>query len=293
MERFIAFVRFQPLASTAFNFLIQSTLIMDDLSATDTTANPLDSQEAIANFPMVWNRKGVPIGIYTSPEQTMEEANRNTVLKMIKILPAIKKKTKMFYIGSGYVETVKYLVNTFNCQVDFLSLGLAKEGIDAEGIEKEGLSDSVTLTSGNFNNIPTQRETYDLVWAQDVFMYGKNKRGLLRKLAHILQPEGRLIFTDIMSSEGQEATESEGAIDLNLLETTKSYSSLARRADLEKVYIREFPEQLTSHYSKVQAAIKEEGPGNGPQGDKLNDWMAAAEKDWLTWGMLQFQKRNV
>lgn len=263
---------------------------MDDLSAIDTSTDPLNSKETLEKYPMLWNNQGIPIGLHDSPKQTLEKANHNTVLKMIKILPTIKKKTKMLYIGSGYGNTVKYLVDTFSCQIDFLSLDLAKESIDDKWIEQAGLADSVTLTQGTFNNIPTQREAYDLVWAQDVFLYAKNKRALLRKLAHVLQPEGRLIFTEIMKSLN--CTEMEG-VDLEELTTENTYQSLARRADLEKVYIREFPDQLAAHFSKVQAEIKKKGSGNGPAGEKLKNWIAALEAGCLSWGMLQFQKRNM
>ena len=91
-------------------------------------------------------------------------------------------------------------------------------------------------------------------------------------------------------------------IHLEELGSVAGYLRMASSADLERVFVREMPDQLVTHYSKVLSELKDRYGEIIKKSNKayidnmitgLNHWIEAGKQGYLNWGLLQFQKRNL
>ena len=206
-----------------------------------------NSQEADAFYFHIWGGEDIHIGIYENPEDTIKEASRKTILKMLAVGPKISKKTKILDIGSGYGGAARYLAATYGCTVQCLNLSETENQRNIELIKSSELEGLVSVTTGNFEQLPFESESYDLVWSQDALLHSNRKEKVFREVARVLNQGGRFLFTDPMQSNDCP----EGVLDkvlarINLQEmgSITKYLRLAKLVDLEKVFIKEMPDQL-------------------------------------------------
>ena len=246
----------------------------------------------------ILNGEDINIGIYNKPKQSIKEANHNLILRMIKLLPSIKKSTKILNLNLGYSETSKFLVDKYFCKVDSIN---PDENINKHHLKKldtEELQKLLTLTTSKFEKLPFESENYNIVWAQDVFLKNVDNLKVFQEIARVLTPGGRFIFTSLLLHENanpnalKKLATVTSTKDLGL---TKEYIKLADKVDLERVFIKELPEQLTLHYSKLLETLKHKKSSKAVIKDKIKElelWLEASEKGHLSWGIFQFQKRN-
>ena len=249
--------------------------------------------------------QNLPVGIYQKESDSLSEATLKTIQKMVKLMPRIKKSSKVLILGYTHAPAARFLEQKYQCKIECLVSEEALQNKSRQNIPSEPLGDRINVTIGRADALTFPGETFDVVWSQDVFWSNPEKRKVFRQITNVLKPEGRLIFTDIMKGEQWSKTASEELpewFDSEILTTLKSYELLASRVDLEKVYIREMSLQLLKHHSVLLNKAEADLPGMTEKSEKaladkyiqdLKKWITAVEKGYLTWGILQFQKRNV
>lgn len=254
-----------------------------------------------------WDSDYTHIGTYENPEQSIKDACEQTIVAMTKKLPTIKKSHRVIHIGSVYGGTARFLANKYQCKIDCLNENPRENKINEQKIEAEGLGDLVKIKVGTVESLALDYQTYDMVWAQDFFI-GKTTvqiQQAFREIARTLKPEGRFIFTDVMLSDNcpddvKERLYSQLGIDTAL--NIAAYKKMVRTTDLQLVFVKRMPEQLEHHYTKMLQLLREKETALEAKTSKafvkttitnLEHWLDAAAKGYLTWGILQFQKRNV
>lgn len=278
---------------------------MNTVESPKTIAEFYDQKPMDAVFKHLYKSGGIHIGTYKKGKKDPATAAMNTTLRLIRLLPGIKKKTKMLILGSDYGAAARYIVEKYQCKVDCLNYSELQNKYNRKQIEAEELDDKITVNKGVFAKTPFERETYDIVWSQDALMYSKEKLKIFREVSRVLQPEGRFIFTDIMLSDDHPKSVLKDllpSVHTKEMVTLDRYIKLASRADLERAYLRAIPEQLVTHFEnvldKVSADKKEliekaNKKTVEAQEKEFKNWLIAAESGYLNWGILQFQKRNV
>ena len=242
--------------------------------------------------------KDINIGIYKKPKQTIQDGNQSLILRMIKLLPSIKKSTKVLNLSRGYSEAPKYLVDKYFCKLDTINPDEAINKALLKKIEKEDLQKFLSVTTGKFEKLPYESEEFNIVWTQDIFLKNEDNLKVFQEIARVLIPGGRFIFTSVLLSENcpenglKKLSEVTPIKDLGLI---REYIKLADKVDLERVFIKEIPEQLTQHYSRMLEALKSKKSSKAIIKAKIAEvelWLEASEKGYLSWGIFQFQKRN-
>ena len=268
------------------------------------TTKYYNSKEADKLYYSIWGSENIHIGIYENSEQSMEEASRNVVRAMVKKIPALKKNQKILDIGSGYGGTARFLAKKYKCTIDCLNISEQENERNRKKNKEVELEGLISVTTGNFEKIPFDRETYDIVWSQDALLYSNKKEKVFRQIARVLKPGGRFIFTDLMQSDDcpKDVLKKVCAgLHLEEMGSVKFYERLARRVELERVLIKKMPEQLAIHYTKVLERLSDQYSKVSEKCGEafVNNMMTslqygidAGEKGYLTWGILQFQKRN-
>lgn len=239
-----------------------------------------------------------PIGLYDEEHETITEANRHLKDTMVRVLPNMKKSSKILMIGPACLQAAIWISEEYGCKIDVLSPDEARNKTDRKLLESVNLHEKITITTGGPVQLPYDREYYELVWSQDILLYSEDRLKTFREVARILQSGGRFIFTDIMETENCEDRDGLdqllAAMPVEEFPSIIGYKNLARKSDLERVIFKRRPAMLETHYEKVIAALeKTKGTKTKRLRAALEPWLAAAKSGCLTWGILCFQKRNV
>ena len=112
-----------------------------------------DSKEADEFYYNVWGGEDIHIGIYDEPTQDIKSASQQTVWKMAKFLPAIKRSSKILDLGSGYGGAARLLAKKYECKIDCLNLSETENERNRTKNKNTGLEDFITVTTGNFEKV--------------------------------------------------------------------------------------------------------------------------------------------
>jgi sarcosine/dimethylglycine N-methyltransferase len=267
-----------------------------------TTKDYYDSTDADEFYYRVWGGEDIHIGIYDSPDEDIFTASARTVKKMTSLLPSIDENTKVLDMGSGYGGSARYLVSQFGCHVTCINLSDTENERNKVRTKEKGLEEYIDIHSDNFEKMPYDDESFDLIWMQDAILHSGNKEQVFKEVQRVLKPKGHFIFTDPMQSDDCPDGVLEPIlkrIHLGELGSVKRYKKLAAENNLEVVNILEMPDQLRQHYTNVLKGLNnqreeltevcsEDYLKNMESG--LNHWIEGAKKGYLNWGIIHLQK---
>jgi len=120
-----------------------------------------------------------------------------------------------------------------------------------------------------------------MIWSVNMLYSEVELLSVLREMRRILVPQGRFILCE-MTSEDEKVQE-----DMKVY-SIKNIEREANKADLEKVYLKEFVKESKDHYKYLSDKIDERKKGN----QSLTDITDLVNEDKLVWTFMQFQKRN-
>ncbi|KAB1065949.1 methyltransferase domain-containing protein [Salibacter halophilus] len=268
-----------------------------------TTKDYYDSTDADEFYYRVWGGEDIHIGIYESPDEDIFTASARTVKKMTSLLPAIDENTKVLDMGSGYGGSARYLVSQFGCHVTCINLSDTENERNKVRTKEKGLEEYIDIHSDNFEKMPYDDESFDLIWMQDAILHSGNKEQVFKEIQRVLKPGGHFIFTDPMQSDDCPDGVLEPIlkrIHLGELGSVKRYRQLAAANNLEAVNILEMPDQLRQHYTNVLKGLNNQREEltevcsetyleNMESG--LNHWIEGAKKGYLNWGIIHLRKK--
>ena len=128
-------------------------------------------------------------------------------------------------ICSGLGGPARYLAWKTGCQVTGIDLTASRvEGATAL-TEAAGLADKVRFRQGNALALPFGDASFTLAISQEAFAHIPDKPTLVAGITRVLQPGGRLVFSDILSRERL------GEHDARRLFDGMRFSEIATEAD--------------------------------------------------------------
>ena len=167
----------------------------------DTAREYYNSSDADRFYASIWGGEDIHIGLYETETDTIFDASRKTVEKMASLLSGVESKTRVLDIGAGYGGSARYLVKNFGCQVGCLNLSEVQNKRNRELNQGQGLSLSINVVDGSFEDIPLGDGGVDLVWSQDAILHSGNRKKVMEEVYRVLAKGGQFIFTDPMQSE--------------------------------------------------------------------------------------------
>lgn len=235
-------------------------------------------------------------GIYKGDNEDIGEALQHTIERMARLMPNIKKSSKILVLGGANSYPAVFLVARYGSKTDCV----AQSDEAAKTIEKYAKShdkdDKITVHVQPFSKTMFSDGNFDIIWSMDGIHTTENKRTMMREAARLLVPEGRFIFCDYMKKGSGDSE------DTDEFMTTKAYLKLADSADLERVYLREMAGDASRHHdilleyvksNKAKLAKKVGAKELDAIVNEITDRKAKLDNGELDWGFLQFQKRNV
>jgi ubiquinone/menaquinone biosynthesis C-methylase UbiE len=128
-------------------------------------------------------------------------------------------------ICSGLGGPARYLAWKTGCQVTGIDLTASRVEGATTLTEAAGLADKVRFRQGNALALPFGDASFTLAISQEAFAHIPNKPTLVAGIARVLQPGGRLVFSDILSRERL------GEHDARRLFDGMRFSEIATEAD--------------------------------------------------------------
>ena len=135
-------------------------------------------------------------GIYKGDNEDIGEALQHTIERMARLMPNIKKSSKILVLGGANSYPAVFLVARYGSKTDCV----AQSDEAAKTIEKYAKShdkdDKITVHVQPFSKTMFSDGNFDIIWSMDGIHTTENKRTMMREAARLLVPEGRFIFCD-------------------------------------------------------------------------------------------------
>jgi cyclopropane fatty-acyl-phospholipid synthase-like methyltransferase len=262
-----------------------------------------NSDETDRFYSKIWRGfEDLHLGIFASADEPIDRANRRTVERMAELVGSITSDTRVIDLGSGYGGTARYLVQVFGCSVVCLNLSEKQNAHNRRINAADGLSDKIEVIEGNFESVPLDDASFDLVWSQDAMLHSNNRAQILAEAYRLLRPGGEFIFTDPLQSEDvPEAVL--GPIyargHLESMATFQFYRETAAALGFQERHVIDLSEHLTTTYSRVYDDLVEHYAELNQDVSReyldrmlvgLQHWVSGGEKGYLRWGILHFRK---
>lgn len=269
----------------------------------DATRSYYDSAGAEGFYSTIWGGEDLHIGIYEQDGESIRDASRRTVAAMAQKV-AITAGTRVLDVGAGYGGSGRYLARTYGCPVTCLNLSAVQNERNRRLTAEQGLSSLVSVVEGNFEELPFEAASFDLVWSQDAILHSANRERVLGEVARVLTPGAAFVCTDPMQADDADPALLAPVLerlDLASLASPRFYAEAGAAAGLPRVAFDDLSPHLWRHYARVLEELeRNEDLVRGTSGDDyvdrmkrgLANWVAAGRAGSLVWGIMRFEKRS-
>ena len=143
-------------------------------AAVETAKNYYDSADADTFYTLIRGGEDIHIGLYQGANDDIAAASQRTIAHMAKQL-SVKPEAHIPDLGSGFGGASHYLSSNHGAHVTALNLSSVENERHRQINERTGLSDSITIIDGNFEDIPCPDEHFDIVWSQDPILHSDTR----------------------------------------------------------------------------------------------------------------------
>ncbi len=259
-----------------------------------------DSTDADEFYHSIWGGEDIHIGLYNSDDEPISDASRRTVEKMCSLLTKLNKDSVILDVGAGYGGAARFIAEKYSAQVTCLNLSEKENERNREKNRDKGLDHLIKVVDGNFESLPFDDASFDIVWSEDAILHSGNKEGVFNEIYRVMKKGGEFIFTDPMQADNCPAGVLKPVLERIHLDAFGSfcfYRDYASKIGLEEVNIIDLSEMLIRHYSRVKVELENkcneivcsiEYMDRMVKG--LNHWVEAGKNEFLKWGILHFRK---
>ncbi|MCB1521513.1 MAG: methyltransferase domain-containing protein [Hyphomicrobiaceae bacterium] len=271
-------------------------------SAVDLAEAYYDSEDADTFYREIWGGEDIHIGFYEPPDLDIAAASLKTVEAMARHLDGIGADARVLDIGSGYGGAARHLARTRGLHVACLNLSDVQNAYNQQRNRAAKLDGLVRVVHGNFEKLPFENCSFDVVWSQDAILHSGNRRRVLEEVARVLKPGGRFVFTDPMQADGCP----DGVLQpiLDRIHLASLASPAFYRRELEKLgfatsSFEELTQHLRTHYDRIGAELVRRRGEIETKASKayvdrmlqgLRNWVDGADRGHLAWGIFRFDK---
>jgi sarcosine/dimethylglycine N-methyltransferase len=268
----------------------------------ETAREYYNSEDADNFYFHIWGGEDIHVGLYQDDREAIAPASRRTVEEMAKRISGLGKDSKVLDLGAGYGGAARYLAKTYGCHVTALNLSEAENNRDREMNKAAGLDHLIEVVDGNFESIPAEDGSFDLVWSQDAILHSPRRAQVINEVARVLKPGGDFLFTDPMQADDCPEGVLQPVLDrihLDSLGSFAFYREAAADAGMQEVKIEDMTHQLTRHYGRVREELGSQrsalaGKVSEAYIDRmlagLQHWVDAGKAGRLAWGIMHFRK---
>lgn len=119
---------------------------------------------------------------------------------------------------------------------------------------ERGLDALIEVVTGSFQDIPYPAGHFDVVWSQEAFCHSGDRKELLGEAVRVLDPEGDLVFTDLMTADDTPADAVHDVLarlGVEEFATPTFYRRRITELGLTHVDFDDRSDQLLTHYLRL------------------------------------------
>lgn len=179
---------------------------MQKETSTDAAKDYYDSA-AHEIYKECWGGENHHLGLFNETndfKEAAQKANENLYSKL-----EIKKGDKILDMGSGFCGLPRFIVSKADCKVTALNISEKENEYARRKNQEVGLDDKIEVIEGDFNNMPFEDNTFDIVISQESMLHSPDKGALLKESARVLKNNGQFIFSDILKMPSLTSEEAE------------------------------------------------------------------------------------
>ena len=271
----------------------------------NTARDYYNSADADNFYYHVWGGEDLHVGLYEDDEEPILNASRRIVAHMGDMMPDVKPGQKLLDLGSGFGGTGRYLHHELGLDVTGLNLSEVENERNRQFNRDLGLEDRITVFDGNFEDLPFEHDSFDIVFSQDSFLHSGNRERIIEEVARVLKSGGLFIFTDPMMADDCPEGVLQPILDRLHLDTLGSpafYRDACKRNGFTEISFEDHSHQLPRHYGRVLEETRRREPELVEKNlvsqqylDRmktgLENWVNGGNNGYLTWGIFRFQKQ--
>jgi sarcosine/dimethylglycine N-methyltransferase len=172
-----------------------------------TVANTREYYDGPADeiYRLIWG-DNLHLGVPCNPDCPHPEAMEHTneiMSGLANLGPAIS----VLDLGCGYGSTARYLARTHGCRVTGINISEKELELAGQRAAEAGLERFLSFEPGDFHDLRYDNESFDVVWSQEAFLHGADKRLIISEARRVLVDSGVLIFTDVVVKSDTPATD--------------------------------------------------------------------------------------
>lgn len=272
-------------------------------SSVTTARTYYNSSPADKFYFTIWGGNDIHIGLYNSDTEPIANASQRTVERMAETVETITSSTRVLDLGAGYGGAARWLANKSGCKVTCLNLSEVQNKRNRSMSREAKLDHLIEVVDGDFEQLPFDDDSFDLVWSQDSFLHSSNRQAVVREISRVLVSEGgAVVFTDPMAAANP-SEEKLGPIkqrlSIDTFASQKFYDEEFAKYSFKAVNFEGHCDQLTLHYSRVLHEIEKQKetldkdiPMDYIEQVKigLNNWVSGGKDGQLDWGIHLFRR---
>lgn len=271
-------------------------------AAVQTARDYYNSEDADNFYALVWGGEDIHVGIYEHPQESIFDASVRTNAVMAGQVPGLDADTRVIDLGSGYGGAMRYLAREYGCSSIGFNLSERENERGRHQNAEQALDDRVEIVDGNYEDVPYEDASFDLVWSQEAFLHSGDRRRVLEEAVRILRPGGTFIFSDPMQADDGSQDNLQPILDRLHLDTLGSpafYRQNLAELGLEELGFDQRGEMIAAHYGRVRDVLvaEEDEVGRHVSSDYiermkrgLQHWVDGGNRGDLTWGIFLFHK---
>ncbi len=271
-------------------------------SAVDVTRDYYNSHDADNFYFTIWGGEDLHLGVYEKEDDSIFDASRRTIDLMAAKSKKLGKGTRVLDVGAGFGGTARYLAKTRGCRVTCLNLSEVENERNRKMNADQGLDSLIDVVDGNFEELPFEDGSFDVVWSQDAILHSGDRNKVLAETSRVLASGGEFIFTDPMQADEVPVGVLEPIyerIHLTSLGSVAFYTEAAKDAGFARVAFEDQTPNLIRHYARVlEETLKNEEELHKVCSDDyisrmkkgLALWVDGGKKGWLRWGIFSLSK---
>lgn len=260
-----------------------------------------DSPDADLFYFTIWGGEDIHIGMYQSDDEPVVSASRRNDETLAAMLRGITQDTVVLDIGAGYGGAARHLARTRGCKVICVNISETQNRLNRALNSKAGLEDRIDVLHGDFEIIPVETGSVDIVWSQDAILHSGTRTRVLDEVTRVLRPDGEFIFTDPMQADDCPQGVLQPILDRIHLESLASFGFYDRQLSMrgfDKLEVIDMTHQLRRHYWRVgqeleanYARLAEDVSTEylDRMLEGLRRWVDGADKGWLAWGVMHYR----
>ncbi|MDA0265031.1 MAG: methyltransferase domain-containing protein [Chloroflexi bacterium] len=244
----------------------------------------------------IWG-DNIHLGLPCSESCPHPEAMQHTNETMAKAV-SLGRETRVLDLGCGYGSTARFLASNFGCHVTGTNISEKELGLARERSVGSGVESLLEFEYGDFHDLKYADGSFDVVWSQEAFLHGANKKRILSECRRVLVPGGTLAFTDILVSR-----ETSDADRTSIYDRVKSpemwdletYQKALIELEFRVLGSADWSSNVARSYGWIRDRLTEEREALLPRVgaetiqqtlDALGFWVESAESGKIGWAFL-------